>query len=303
MTALIARRLLASLLTLFAVLLLTFVLLRAAPGGPFAAERDIPPAVLKVLEARIHLDESVPIQFLRYCGDLMRGDLGPTRRIDLDVNEVLAQTLPVSATLGSLAFLLALALGGGLGLLAAARSGSAADRALMATATLGLAVPTFVIGPLLAWALALHLGWFRVAGWGTWDRMVLPACTLALPFAARIARLTRTGVVEALQQEHIRTARAKGLGGAAILLRHALKSGCIPVVTYLGPAAAGILTGSVVVEGIFNVPGFGQAFVLGVMNRDYYLVAGGVAVYSALLVTFNLLVDGAVAWLDPRTRM
>jgi len=297
------RRLAGFLPILFIIVSLSFFLMRLAPGGPFDQERVLSPAVRANIEARYHLDEPLWRQYLRYLGDVLQGDLGPSFRYpDRSVNELLSLGLPVSLTLGAIALLLAIGLGGTAGILAGLRRNSKLDYLTMGLAVGGISIPNFVLGPLLVLGFALGLGWLPVAGWGTWRHLVLPACTLAAFYAAYVARLTRAGMLEVIGQEFIRTARAKGLHEAEVVLRHALPGAILPVVTYLGPAAAAVLTGSVVVETIFAVPGIGRYFVASALNRDYTMVLGTVLVYSLMLVLFNLIVDLLIAYLDPRMR-
>ena len=305
MTALLLRRLLQSLPTLFLVVAASFFLIRLAPGGPFDLERPLPPAAMENLRRVYGLDEPLPVQFLRYLGSLARGDFGPSFTFrDLTVADLFARGLPVSATLGGLALVLALGLGLSLGSLAALRRGSPADRLVGALASLGLAVPNFVVAPLLQIAFGLGLAWLPVGGWGGGNpkNLVLPVITLALPHAAGIARLTRAALAEALVLPHIRTQRAMGLSRFRIL-RHALRGALLPVVATLGPLAAGLMTGSVVVETIFGLPGIGRYFVDGALNRDYTLVMGTVVLVAVLVIAFNLIADLCAALLDPRVRL
>lgn len=303
--ALIARRLLAAIPTLAVVVALSFALTRAAPGGPFDEEQALPPEIRANLEAAYGLDDPVPVQFGRYVAGLLRGDFGPSFKFrDFTVTELIADGLPVSLAIGSAALALALALGIPMGILAARARGGPADRAIMAFAVAGISVPVFVIAPFFALAFGIWLGWLPVAGWepGRPGDMVLPVVTLALPVIAYVARLMRGSLLEVLQAPWIRAARARGLPRRAVLLRHALPAALLPVVSYLGPAAAAVLAGSLVVETIFGLPGMGRHLVQGAMNRDYTLVMGMVIVYAALMILLNLLADLACAWLDPRIR-
>jgi len=301
---LILRRLPALAFVLFCVVTLTFFLIRLAPGGPFDRERKIPPAIEAQLLAKYELDGPLWKQFTGYLGDVVRGDLRlSTKYRNRSVNEILAQTLPVTFTLGALAFALATAGGVWLGAFAAVRRDTAADRLAMGAALLGLSLPMFVIGPILILVFGLWLQWFPVGGWGSPLQVVLPAVTLALPFAAVIARLMRTSLLEVLNQDFVRTARAKGLPDSVILYKHALRVAILPVVTYLGPMAAHLLTGSIVVETVFNIPGAGGFFVHSILNRDGFLLGGVVIVYCALLIVFNLLVDASYALIDRRIRV
>jgi len=289
---------------LFVIVSLSFFMMRLAPGGPFDQERALPEQVRANVEARYHLHEPLWRQYLRYLGDVARGDLGPSFRYpDRSVNELLALGFPVSLTLGACALAVAVAIGGTAGILAGIRRNTALDHLTMSVALGGISVPNFVLGPILMLIFALGLGWLPVAGWGTWKHLVLPSLTLGTFYAAYVARLTRAGMLEIIHQDFIRTARAKGLAEAVVVLRHALPSAAIPVVTYLGPAAAAILTGSVVVETIFSIPGIGRYFVGSALNRDYTMVLGTVVSYSVLLLLLNLLVDLLHAYLDPRVTL
>ncbi len=299
------RRLLGAIPTLLLVVVLAFLLVHAAPGGPFDAERVLPPEIEANINAFYHLDEPLPQQFARYLSNLVRGDLGPSYRYrDYTVSELIAGALPVSMLLGSLAMLLAVIVGIGAGTIAALRQNSIVDRVVMAFAMIGISVPIFVVAPLLVLLLAVKLNWLP-AGWsGTTSgtRLLLPVIALALPQIAYIARLTRASMIDVLASAYIRTARAQGLGTFAIIRYHALKPAMMPVISYMGPAIAAVLTGSVVVEQIFGIPGVGQFFVNGALNRDYTLVLGIVIVYATLIVLMNLLVDILYGVSDPRVR-
>jgi oligopeptide transport system permease protein len=301
----VARYLGGRLLGLPAVLLVivtgSFFIMRIAPGGPFDMERALPAEVRANIEARYHLDEPLVRQYLRYLGDVARGDLGPSFRYpDRTVTELITLGFPVSLALGACALGLAVLLGGAAGILAGIRHNRLLDYLTMTVALGGVSVPNFVLGPLLILLFALWLGWLPVAGWGSWRHLVLPSVTLGVFYMAYVARLARAGMLEVIFQDFVRTARAKGLTEAAVVLHHALPSALMPVVSYLGPAAAGALTGSVVVETIFGIPGIGRYFVTSALNRDYTMVLGTVIFYSSLLVLFNLVVDLLYAWLDPR---
>jgi len=298
------RRVAGFLPVLFVIVSLSFFIMRLAPGGPFDHDRALPDQVRTNIEARYRLNEPLWQQYVRYLGDMLRGDLGPSFRYpDRTVNELLGLGLPVSLLLGACALGVALCLGGAAGILAGVRRNSLADYCAMSGALLGVSVPNFVLGPILMLAFALGLGWLPVAGWGTWRHLVLPAVTLGAFYAAYVARLTRAGMLETIGQDFIRTARAKGLRESAIVLRHALPTAVLPAVTYLGPASAAVLTGSVVVETVFAIPGIGRYFVGGALNRDYTLVLGTVVTYSVLLLCFNLVVDLLYAYLDPRVQV
>ncbi len=297
-------RLVVSLITFWVIVTAVFFLLRLAPGGPFDGERQLPPEVEENLRAAYHLDEPLPVQYGRYLAMLARGDLGPSfKQKDFSVNELVASGAPVSLTVGGLALLLAVAGGIGTGVRAGLAPGSALDRTLMGVAGLGLALPSIVVAPVAVLVFAVMLGWLPAGGVDSPAHYVLPPIALALPFLAAIARLTRGSVAETLTEPHVRTALAKGLSGARVLRRHVLPVALLPVVSYLGPAAAAMLTGSVVIEQVFELPGIGRYFVQAALNRDYTLVMGVVVVYAAFILTFNLLVDLAYTRLDPRIRL
>lgn len=303
MRAILIRRLATAVPTLFAVILLSFALMRAAPGSPFDTERPLDPATRAAFAAAYGLDRPLPEQMARYLGGVLTGDFGPSLVYkDFTVGALIGQGLPVSLNLGGLALLLALILGIGGATLAGMRAGSPTDRAIMTTATLLTAIPTFVTGPALALVFALWLQLLPVSGLDGAASLVLPVVALALPVAGAIARLARAGLATALAQDHVLTARARGLAPRIILWRHALRPALVPVVSYLGPAAAGLLTGAVVIETVFGLPGLGRYFVQGALNRDYPLVLGVVILYAGLILLFNLIADLAYGWLDPRVR-
>lgn len=298
-----AVRLLTAVPTLFVLVGLSFFLMHAAPGGPFDSERSLAPEVEARLNAQFHLDEPAWRQFSRYLGGLLHGDLGPSLQYEgRSVADLIGDGAPVSAALGAIALLLALTGGVALGAIAALRRDSLWDRSLMLLALLGLSLPSYVVAPLLILVFALALDWLPAGGWDSPASVLLPAIALALPQMAAIARLTRGALGEVLAAPWIRAARAKGLPERLIVFRHALKPALLPVLSWLGPAAAGLMTGSVVVEQVFGIPGIGRYFVQGALNRDYTLVLGVVLFYGALVVTFNFLVDLAYGLLDPRTR-
>ena len=299
------RRLAGALPTLLVIVTAAFFLMRLAPGGPFDDEQTLAPEIAANLEAAYGLDQPILVQYRNYLGGLLRGDLGPSFRYkDFEVSELIARGLPITAGLGAAALLVAVFAGVPLGMLAGRRRNRASDHAVMGVALAGIAVPNFVVAPLLALVFGVLLGWLPVSGWesGNLRYAILPVVTLALPLIAYIARLTRGSLLEVLQSPHIRTARAKGLSESRILWRHAFKPTILPVVSFLGPAAAALLTGSLVVEQIFGLPGVGRYFVQGAVNRDYTLVLGMVVFYAVLIVLLNLLVDLAYGWLDPRIR-
>ena len=298
-------RLLTAVPTLLVLVTLTFFLMRLAPGGPFDRERALPPEIEAALAAEYHLDEPLPQQYLRYLAGLARGDLGPSFQYEgFRVSELIAKGLPISLALGALAMLLALLLGVSMGIVAALAHRRWPDYGLMSAALLGVSIPSYVVAPMLVLVFAVMLRWLPAGGWlpGRFSDLVLPVVALALPQISAIARLLRGALLEVLQQPYLRTARAKGLSPAKVILRHALKPALMPLVSYLGPATAGILTGSVVVEQVFDLPGIGRYFVQGALNRDYTLVLGVVAVYGTLIVLFNFVVDLAYGLLDPRIK-
>ncbi len=303
MLTFILRRLLFMPLVLLILITLSFFIMRLAPGSPFTTEKNVSDEVLQKLNEKYNLDGSIPEQFGEYLLDLVQFDLGPsTKHKDKDVSEILGHHFPTSALLGASAITLALIVGLSAGIIAGIRQNSLFDYTSMAGAMTGLSVPLFVVGPMLVLVFALYLGWFDVAGWDDWKDLVLPAVTLSLPFAARIARLTRAGMLEVIHQDYIRVARAKGLREQVVVVRHALKGALLPVVSFLGPGVAQVLTGSLVVEKIFGVPGIGREFVESGLNRDYFLAMGIVILYGTLLILFNLVVDVLYGFLDPRIR-
>jgi oligopeptide transport system permease protein len=298
-------RLLGIVPTLLVIVTAAFFVMRLAPGGPFDEEQAIPPEIEANLQAAYGLDQPVVVQYGRYLQGLARGDLGPSFKYkDYRVSELIARGLPVTLTIGSLALVLTLALGVPLGMAAALRHDTALDHAVMTVALAGIAIPGFVLAPVLALLFGVRLGWLPVAGWepASARYLILPVITLALPFVAYVARLTRGSLLEVLQAPYLRAARAKGLARGALLRRHALKPMLLPVVSFLGPAAAALLTGSLVVEQVFGLPGVGRYFVQGAVNRDYTLVMGMVIFYAALILLLNLAVDLVYGWLDPRIR-
>ena len=299
----IFRRLLQVIPVLFIIITATFFMVRFVPGGPFTAEKAIPPEILKNIEAHYGLDQPLWRQYFTYLGKIAHGDLGPSfKSSNRSVNEIIADKLPVSLELGALALACALSMGLTLGVLAAVRRNSGLDYLASSLGMLGICVPTFVLGPLLVLFFAIHLGWVNASGWYTAADRVLPALTLGLVYAAYIMRLTRAGMLEVLHQDYIRTARAKGASEFHVITRHALRGGLLPVVSFLGPATAGILTGSFIIETIFQIPGLGREFVNSAFNRDYTLVLGTVMLYAGLIVLLNLAADVLQVWLNPRLK-
>jgi len=299
------RRIAVAVPTLLVIITLSFALQRLAPGGPFDQEQTLTPAVRANLDRVYGLDRPLAVQYARYLGALAHGDFGPSlSQRDFTVTELIGQGLPLSATLGLAAVLLAVLVGIPGGIAAALARGGGTDHVLSALAALGIALPTFVTGPALALLFGLHLHWLPVAGWerGAPRYLVLPVVTLALPVAAYLARLTRASLLEVLRAGYVRSARARGLGSARVLWRHALRPALLPAVSYLGPAVAFVVTGSLVIETVFGLPGSGRYLVQGAIDRDYPLVMGMVIVYAALTLACNLAADLVYGWLDPGAR-
>jgi oligopeptide transport system permease protein len=307
MIALAFRRLLAAIPTLAMILIAAFTLMHLAPGGPFTKERQMPPEIERRLVERYGLDKPVHEQLASYLVGLARGDLGPSMIYkDKDVLDIISEGFPTSALIGASAMALALALGVSLGVWAGLNQNKLWDSSLMAAAVIGVCLPPLVMGPMLSLVFGVNLGWLPTVGLHRDEYgvrfLVLPVLTLALPQVAIISRLTRAGLIEAMRANPIRTARAKGLPEWRIVLRHALPVALLPVVSYLGPAAAGVLAGSFVVETVFQLPGVGRQFIIGALDRDYTMVAGVVLLYAALIILFNLAADLGYRALDPRAR-
>ncbi len=299
------KRLLGAIPTLLILMTLAFFMMRAAPGGPFDTEKTLPPEIQANLDKKYHLDEPLIQQYGRYLWDLLHGDFGPSFQYkDYSVNELIATGFPVSLRLGLSAIGIALVVGVGLGSLAALRQNSATDYSVMTLAMTGISIPSFVLAPILILIFAVYLGWLPAGGWndGAFKNTILPIIGLALPQIAYISRLMRGSMIEVLRSNPIRTARAKGLPERVVILRHALKPALLPVVSFLGPATAAVITGSVVIEQIFGIPGLGRYFIQGALNRDYTLVMGVVVFYGALIILFNFIVDLVYALLDPKVR-
>ncbi|MFO0818583.1 MAG: ABC transporter permease subunit [Pirellulales bacterium] len=298
------RRAFFAALTLWIVYTVTFFLMRVVPGGPFASEKNLPAAVKRNIEARYKLDQPLYRQYASHLSYTLRGDLGPSYKLeDYTVNEVIAQGFPVSASLGILALVFALTLGLTAGIVSAVERHTGWDYTFMAIATIGIAVPNFVLASLAVIVFVFYFKIFPAAGWGSLQQLILPPLCLGAPFAGYIARLARTGMLEVLGLDYIRTAYAKGLTRPRVVLKHALRGAILPVVSYLGPAIAGILTGSLVVERMFAVPGMGSFFIEAATQRDYTLAMGVVLVYSVLLQFMNLAVDFSYALIDPRVKL
>ncbi|MFK8083595.1 MAG: ABC transporter permease subunit [Granulosicoccus sp.] len=299
------KRLLSTIPVLWIAITVCFFILRLAPGGPFDGERPLPPVVKQNLEAHYNLDKSLVEQYVIYLGNLLRGDLGPSFiNQDFSVSEQLLVGLPYTVIVGGIAFLLSIFLGVLVGILGSLYRDRFSDIALAALVLSGLVIPNFLVAPILQLVFGLQLDWLPVGGWGggAITHLVLPVTVLALPHVARISRLTRASMIEVMHSNFIRTARSKGLSNSQLLIKHALKPALTPVVSYLGPAASYLLTGSLVVETIFGLPGIGRYFINAALNRDYGMVLGTVVFYMVLIIVLNLIVDIVYAWLDPRVR-
>ena len=305
MIAFLLRRLASAVPTLLVIVTVAFFMMRVAPGGPFDQDRALSPDIEANILRAYNLDKPLVEQYFDYVGNLLVGDFGPSYKIrDFDVNDLIAAGLPASLQLGGSAILLAILLGISFGTLAALRQNQTSDYVIMTVAMVGIAVPNFVMAPLLTLVFGVYLPLLPVAGWGdgAFVNKILPVIALALPQIAYIARLTRGSMVEVLNTNYVRTARAKGLREQLVVVRHALKGALLPVVSYLGPATAGLVTGSVVIETIFDIPGIGRYFVQGALNRDYTLVMGVMVFYAVLIIVLNLLVDVIYVFLDPKVR-
>ena len=299
-----AKRLIGAIPTLFLIVTFSFFLMRIAPGGPFDRERIVPPEIEARLIHAYHLDDPLWKQYLRYLGDLVQGDFGPSLKYkDFTVTELIAEGFPVSMRLGGLAVLIALLVGVSTGTIAALRQNSSTDYTAMGLAMTGIIIPNFVMAPLLTLVFGLWLSWLPVGGWGGPIYMILPVIALSLYQIGFIARLTRGSMIEVLRTNYVRTARAKGLPERVAITRHALKAAMLPVVSYLGPAIINTITGSVIIEQIFGIPGIGRYFVNGAINRDYTLVMGVVIYYATFVILLNLLADILYGVLDPRVRL
>ena len=301
MTRYVFRRLGGAIIILWVIITVTFALMHAIPGGPFTTEKKLPPQVKASIEAKYHLDDPVWKQYGDYLGGVITGDLGPSYKYEgRSVNDIISDAFPISAQLGLLSLMVAVVGGIAAGAISAMRPNGIVDYAVTILSTIGISVPTFIIGAVLVYVVGFELGWFPVALWRGPSYMVLPVLTLAAQPMAFIARLTRSGLLDVYQQEYIRTARAKGLSSWTILTRHALGNAILPVITYLGPLATSLLTGSFIVETIFAIPGLGQYFVTSIYNRDYTVILGITIFYSALVVFLNILVDMIYPLIDPR---
>lgn len=305
MSRFIIRRFLSVIPTLFIIVTLSFFLIRLAPGGPFSSEKKLPPEIMANIMHKYHMDEPVLNQYFRYLGNVLKLDLGPSYRYkDQTVNDLLRNAFPVSIMLGAMALATALILGTSVGITSALKQNKWQDYLAMSVAVLGISIPLFVIGPILMLVFALTLKWLPTSGWinsrsGALT-LIMPVATLMLPYFAYIARMSRGSLIEVLRSDYVRTARAKGLKESVVIRKHVLKGAMLPVVTYLGPAFSGIITGSVVVEQIFVIPGIGKIFVQAALNRDYTVIMGEIIVYSIILITANFVVDILYGLLDPR---
>jgi oligopeptide transport system permease protein len=290
---------------MFIIITISFFFIRIAPGGPFDKDKRLPPEIIKNIERKYHLDEPLFMQYARYMLDILKGDLGPSYAYpDHDVNYFISRSLPKSMFIGVLSLCIAVIFGIGVSIVSAVKQNSWIDYTAMSVAVFGITVPLFVVGPLLMYIFAIRLHWLPTSGWIDgkygWVTLIMPVITLSLPYFAYIARLSRASILEILRSDYVRTARAKGLSEPVILFRHVLKGSLLPVVSYLGPAMAGIVTGSVVVEKIFRIPGIGHFFVQAAFNRDYLLLMGTVIIYAVILLLANFVVDILYGFLDPR---
>lgn len=301
----IIKRFLEAIPTLLILITISFFMMRLAPGSPFSTERGLPPQIIEKIEAEYGLDKPMHEQYFTYLGNILQGDFGPSFKYkDYSVNELIEQALPVSATIGILAFIFTTIVGIGIGTLAALKQNTWLDYTMMSTAMLGVIMPSFVLAPVLIYVFSIKLGWLPAGGWqsGSWQYILLPMLSMSLLYIASFARITRGSMIETLNSNFIRTAKAKGLPFSTIVLRHALRPALLPVLSYMGPAFVGIITGSVVIETIFGLPGLGKLFVNGALNRDYSLVLGLTILIGFLTITFNAIVDILLAAIDPKIR-
>ena len=298
------NRLLQSIPVLVIVITATFFLVRAAPGGPFSAEKNVPPEVTKALEAQYKLDQSIWRQYTSYISDLLHGELGPSFRYPgRTVNELIAAGFPITAELALYAMIFAIFFGISSGVYAGLRPNSAHDYIPMSISMIGICIPSFLMGPIMVLFFGIYLGWLPISGWdNTPGDKILPTVTLGLGYAAFVSRLSRGGILEIMTRDYIRTARAKGLPSGIVVIKHALRGGLIPVVAFLGPAFAGLLSGSFIVETIFQIPGLGRFYIQAAFNRDYTMILGTTIFFATLIIIFNLLSDILVVWLNPKLR-
>ncbi|MBU2870676.1 oligopeptide ABC transporter permease OppB [Colwellia sp. E2M01] len=301
----IIKRFLEAIPTLLILITISFFMMRLAPGSPFSSERGLPPQIVEKIEAEYGLNKPIHEQYFTYLGNILQGDFGPSFKYkDYSVNELIEQALPVSATIGLVAFIFTTIVGVGIGTLAALKQNTWFDYTMMSTAMLGVIMPSFVLAPVLIYMFSIQLGWFPAGGWqgSSWQYILLPMLSMSLLYIASFARITRGSMIETLNSNFIRTAKAKGLPYSTIVLRHALRPALLPVLSYMGPAFVGIITGSVVIETIFGLPGLGKLFVNGALNRDYSLVLGLTILIGFLTITFNAIVDILLAAIDPKIR-
>jgi len=301
----ILKRILEAIPTLLVLITISFFLMRFAPGNPFSSERPLPPEVMENINAKYGLDKPVYEQYFTYLTNVLQGDLGPSFKYkDFTVNELVSSALPVSAKIGTVAFLFTLVMGVGVGTIAALRQNTWIDYTIMSTAMIGVVMPSFVLAPVLIYIFAIYLDWFPAGGWldGSFRYMFLPVIGMSLLYVATFARITRGSMIETLNSNFIRTARSKGLSYSYIVIKHALKPAMLPVVSYMGPAFVGIITGSVVIETVFGLPGIGKLFVNAAFNRDYSLVMGVTILIGFLFILFNTVVDILLAAIDPKIR-
>ncbi len=305
MLTFILKRVLEAIPTLLVLITVSFFLMHSAPGSPFSSERSLPPEVLANINAKYHLDEPVLTQYFYYLGGLLQGDLGPSFRYkDFSINELVAQSLPVSAEIGVWSFLVAVVIGVSCGVFAALRQNSWLDYLVMSFANLGIVLPNFVLAPLCILFFSIYMQWLPAGGWngGAWPYLIMPVIAMSTSYIAQIARITRGSMIETMHSNFIRTARAKGLPKHRIILQHAMRPAMLPVVSYLGPAFVGIITGSVIVDVYFGTGGIGQHFINGALNRDYSMVMGVTILIGTLTITFNAVVDILYAIIDPKIR-
>ena len=299
----IFKRILQGIPVLFIVASLTFFMVRLAPGGPFSTAKDVSPEIMANINKHYGLDKPLAEQYAEYMFNLLKGDLGPSYKYSSrTVNEIILESFPVSFQLGIMAMMFALLVGVIGGITAASAPNTLRDYLAMAFSMTGICIPAFVMGPLLIWLFSMKLGWFNATGWDSWGDVVLPVITLGALYAANIARLSRAGILEILSQDFIRTARAKGLSSKIIVIKHVLRGGLLSVVSYFAPAVAGVITGSFVVETIFQIPGLGKIFVESAFNRDYTVIVGTVLFFALIIVVLNILADIVLVWMDPRRK-
>jgi len=301
----ILKRVLEAIPTLLILITISFFLMRFAPGNPFSSERGLPPEVMQNINAKYGLDKPVLDQYVTYLGNILQGDFGPSFKYkDFTVNQLVAAALPVSATIGFCAFIFTIILGVAVGTIAALKQNTWVDYTIMSTAMLGVVMPSFVLAPVLIYIFCIYFDWLPAGGWhgGGWQYIILPMIGMSLLYVATFARITRGSMIETLNSNYIRTARAKGLSYPYIIMKHALKPAMLPIVSYMGPAFVGIITGSVVIETIFGLPGIGKLFVNAAFNRDYSLVLGITIMIGALTIFFNAVVDILLAYIDPKIR-